>query len=252
MTGRARREEDRHDHMIRRLGLFVLLLAAFVPASGRAANAPPPEMVAPTGTISGSPAILAKTKAMKLAIDLSADDHGGSGIASIHLFYVHLPGSQEVHIRDFVSGGNPQTFKAQMTWITGVRRLGIGKYELHAKYYDVQENFSAGTFPFEIVDASKAPKQKVDLQADPTVGSSGLKLKLHAVAPIKVRGKLRVVVLARGKGGKYRAAKKYSHGAAHPWTLAIPLKKGQYRWQAFYDAKAPFVSTRTPVRSFSL
>jgi hypothetical protein len=239
--------------MSRRLGLFALLLAAFVPASGRAADVPPPkEAVAPTGTITGSPAILAKTKAMKLAIDVSADDHGGSGIASIHLFYVRLPGGPEVHIRDFTTGSNPQTFKAQMTWITGVRSLPIGKYELHAKYYDIQENVGTGSFPFQIVDAGKAPRQKVDLQVDPAVGSSGLTLKLHAVAPIKVRGKLRVVILARDKTGKYSVVKKYLHGAANPWTLSVPLKKGQYRWQAFYDAKAPFVSTHTDATSFGV
>lgn len=238
--------------MTRRTGLFVLLLAAFVPASGWAVDPPPPEKVPPTGSVKGSPAILAKSKALKLAIDLSADDHGGSGIASIHLFYAHVPGGQEVHIRDFVSGGDPQTFKAHMTWITGARKLPIGKYELRAKYLDVQENAGTGSFPFEIVDASKAPRQEVDLQVAPTVGSSGLHLKLHVVAPIKVRGQLRVVVKAREKNGTYRVAKKYSHGAAHPWTLTIALKKGAYRWQAFYDAKAPFVSAHTAVRSFVL
>jgi hypothetical protein len=237
--------------MSRPIALFALLLAAFVPASVWAAAAPT-ETVAPTGTITGSPAVLAKTPAMKLRIDLSADDHGGSGIASIKLFYAKLPGGKETKIRDFPAAGGPQTLTAQMTWITGVRKLKVGKYELRAKFNDVQENVSTGTFRFEIKDPGDAPKQKVELGVDPAVGSSGLTLKIKAQAATKVRGKLRVVIEKRNNKGKYKVAKKYSHGAAAEWTLKVPLGKGKYRWQAFYDAKLPFVSTKTPVTSFDI
>jgi hypothetical protein len=225
--------------------LFALLIAAFAPATAMAADT-----TAPTGTVTGSPALVVKTGNEKMTIKLSGDDHGGEGIASIHLFLVSA--GKESEIRTFDPGSaSPQKYDASMTWDAGLRELKPGKYSLRAKIYDIQENVSTASFPFEVRSAADAPKQKVTLAVTPAVGS-GLTLKINAKGTGEVQGKLRVVIHRQNKKKVYRVFKKYSHKASEPWTLKVPLGKGKYRWQVFFDAQAPYVSTKTGVKSFAI
>ena len=138
-----------------------------------------------------------------------------------------------------------------MRWDAGLRELKPGKYALKVKVLDVQENAGTATFPFEIRTPGDAPKQKVTLDVTPTVGS-GLTLKIDAKGAGDVQGKLRVVIQRANKKHAYKVFKKYSHKASEPWTLKVPLGKGKYRWQVLFDAKAPYVSTKTGVKSFGI
>jgi hypothetical protein len=239
------REEDRAILMTRRLGLFALLLPAFAPASAMAADT-----TAPTGSVTAAPALVVKTPNMSMTIKVAGDDHGGEGIASIHLFVVAA--GKETAIRTFDPGKDaPQKYDASMSWDAGLRELKPGKYTLRAKVFDAAENVSTASFPFEIRTAANAPKQKVKLDVVPKVGS-GLTLKITAKGSGEVLGKLRVVVHKRNKKGAFKVFKKFSKNASDPWTLKVPLSKGAYRWQVFYDAKAPYVSTQTSAHSFGI
>jgi hypothetical protein len=231
--------------MTRSLGLFALLLALLAPASAMAADT-----TAPTGSVKASPALVVKTPDMTMDINVAAAD-AGEGVASIHLFFVPAGGTEKL-IRVFDPGKDgEQTFSDHMRWDTGLRELSPGKYTLRAKLYDIQENVTTVSFPFEIRSAGDAPKQVVKLEVDPTVGS-GLTLKIKAAAPGDVRGKLRVVVHMRNKKGQFKVFKKYSRNASAPWTLKVPLGKGKYRWQVFFDGKPPFGSTKTSAHSFGI
>ena len=233
----------------RRAGLFVLLLACFAPAAVLAAAAT--EKKAPTGTVTGSPALVVQSGNETMRIVVTGDDHGGTGIASIHLSVAPVGGSPTA-IRTFDPGkAGPQKYTASMIWDAGLRELKPGRFTLRARVFDIAENSRTVTFPFEVRTAGNAPKQKVKLDVAPKVGS-GLTLKIRAKGAGDVLGKLRVVVQRRNKKGAFKVFKKFSRNASDPWTLKVPLGKGAYRWQVFYDAKAPYVSTHTSVHSFGI
>jgi hypothetical protein len=234
--------------MRRRLATTAVLISLLAAGAAWAAD---PDTTPPTGSVTGSPALLAKTDVMTMGIKVAADDHGGGGVASIHLFYAPAGGAAQ-HIRDFDPGkATPDTFRDGMTWDTGLRLLPIGKYTLSAKLYDRAENVRTVSFPFEIRDAADVPKQDVDLDVTPHTSGGTLTLKVRT-SPASARGKLRVVVLRRNKSGDYRVFKKYEHKAGATWTLEADLGDGAYRWQAFYDGKAPYASAKTPLKSFTL
>lgn len=235
--------------MRRSLIVFVLLLGVFVPAAVVAAD--DADTTPPTGTVTGSPALVVQTNSATMEIKVSGDDHNGTGIASIHLYVVPAGGEKKL-IRVFDPGSSaPQTYTASMTWISGLRDLKQGKYTLRTEIFDVKENMSQATFPFEVVSAQNAPKQKVTLDVKASVGK-GLSLKIDPKAPGDVLGKLRVVVHRANKKGKYRVFKKFSQNASEQWALQIPLGKGKYDWQVFFDGTAPYVSTKTGVKRFSV
>ena len=232
--------------MLRRLAPAAVLIAALAAVNATAAD----DTEAPTGSVTATPAIVAKTPDMQMQIKVAADDHGGDGVASIHLFYAAAGGARH-HIRDFDPGkATPDTFSDTMRWDTGLRELPAGRYELIAMLYDLKAHARTVRFGFEIRSASSAPKQKVQLDVTPSVGD-GLTLRIRT-SPQDVRGKLRVVIERRDGSGDYHDFKKYSHRPDEPWKLEVPLGKGAYRWQVLYDAKAPFVSAKTAVKSFTL